>query len=66
VTVANGYLVESKLRNGPGQQILDGDGAALVIHAKADDYKTQPSGDSGDRIACAVLGSGAANAVNTQ
>jgi Cu-Zn family superoxide dismutase len=66
VTVANGYLVESKLRNGPGQQILDGDGAALVIHAKADDYKTQPSGDSGDRIACAVLGSGAANGVNPQ
>jgi hypothetical protein len=29
VTVANAYLVESKLRNGPGQQILDGDGAAL-------------------------------------
>lgn len=39
--------------------ILDEDGAALMIHAKADDYRTDPSGNSGDRIACAVLGAGA-------
>jgi len=36
--------------------MLDADGAALVIHAKTDDMKTDPSGNSGDRIACAVLG----------
>ena len=36
------------------------DGAALVIHAQADDYKTDPSGNSGDRIACAVLSPGGA------
>jgi Cu-Zn family superoxide dismutase len=30
-------------------------GKALVVHAKKDDYKTQPSGDSGDRIACGVI-----------
>jgi Cu-Zn family superoxide dismutase len=30
-------------------------GKALVIHAKPDDYKSQPSGDSGDRIACGVI-----------
>jgi len=30
-------------------------GAALVIHAKADDMKTDPSGNSGDRIACTVI-----------
>ena len=36
--------------------LLDADGAALVIHAKADDYRTDPSGNSGDRVACAVLG----------
>ena len=35
--------------------LADADGTALVIHAKADDYKTDPSGDSGDRIACAVV-----------
>jgi len=30
-------------------------GTALVIHAKADDTKTDPSGNSGDRIACGVI-----------
>ena len=38
--------------------LADADGTALVVHAKADDYKTDPSGDSGDRIACAVLAKG--------
>ena len=35
--------------------IMDADGTSLVIHARPDDYKTDPSGNSGDRIACAVL-----------
>jgi Cu-Zn family superoxide dismutase len=35
--------------------LLDGDGAAIVIHAKPDDYKTDPAGDAGDRIACGVI-----------
>jgi Cu-Zn family superoxide dismutase len=30
-------------------------GTAVVIHAKADDMKTDPSGSSGDRIACGVI-----------
>ena len=36
--------------------MLDGDGAAIVIHQSADDYRTDPSGNSGSRIACGVLG----------
>jgi len=35
--------------------LADADGSALVIHAQADDYMTDPSGNSGGRIACAVL-----------
>ncbi len=35
--------------------LVDADGTALVIHAKPDDYRTDPSGSSGDRIACAVI-----------
>jgi Cu-Zn family superoxide dismutase len=40
---------------GPSGVLLDADGAALVIHAQADDYVTDPSGNSGARIACAVI-----------
>lgn len=35
--------------------LMDEDGAALVVHANADDYKTDPSGNSGGRIACGVF-----------
>jgi Cu-Zn family superoxide dismutase len=42
------------LASGP-KSLADLDGSALVIHAKPDDYKTQPSGAAGDRIACAVV-----------
>ena len=44
----------AKMASG-AMMLADADGTALVIHAKPDDYKTDPSGDSGDRIACAVL-----------
>lgn len=35
--------------------LLDADGAALVIHANADDHRTQPIGGAGPRIGCAVI-----------
>jgi Cu-Zn family superoxide dismutase len=35
--------------------LFDADGSALVVHAGPDDYKTDPSGNSGDRIACAII-----------
>jgi Cu-Zn family superoxide dismutase len=42
------------LGDGPNSLFHDG-GTSLVIHAKADDLTTDPSGNSGDRIACAVI-----------
>ena len=35
--------------------IFDGDGTAVVVHAQPDDYRTDPSGASGDRVACGVF-----------
>jgi glucose/arabinose dehydrogenase/Cu/Zn superoxide dismutase len=35
--------------------LVDADGAAIVIHAEPDDYRTDPSGNSGARIACGVI-----------
>lgn len=35
--------------------VFDADGAAVVIHAGPDDYRSQPAGNAGDRIACGVL-----------
>ena len=35
--------------------LFDPNGTSLVIHAKPDDMKTDPSGNSGDRIACGVI-----------
>ena len=41
------------LKAGPHSLLTNG--AAIVVHAKADDYKTDPSGNSGDRVACGVI-----------
>ncbi|MGA7221123.1 MAG: superoxide dismutase family protein [Candidatus Sulfotelmatobacter sp.] len=42
------------LRDGVNSLFANG-GTAIVIHAKADDMKTDPSGNSGDRIACGAI-----------
>lgn len=53
---ANGVTNESMVLSGASLAGLgDADGSALVIHATADDHVTDPSGNSGLRIACAVL-----------
>jgi superoxide dismutase, Cu-Zn family len=44
---------DATLKDGPHSLLTSG--AAIVVHAKADDYKTDPSGNSGDRIACGVI-----------
>jgi superoxide dismutase, Cu-Zn family len=41
---------------GGSTAMLDSDGAAMMIHEKPDDYRTDPSGDAGARIACGTFG----------
>ena len=43
------------LEQGKPNSVFDNDGSSLVVHAKADDYKTDPAGNAGDRIACGVI-----------
>lgn len=38
--------------------LVDVDGAAIVVHAGPDDYRTDPAGNAGARIACGVLSHG--------
>lgn len=42
------------LRAGP-TSLFDADGSALVVHAAPDDFRTDPTGNSGGRAACGVL-----------
>ena len=39
-----------------GHSLFDADGSALVIHANPDDQMTDPTGNSGGRIVCGVIG----------
>jgi len=43
------------LKSGTLAGLLDADGSAFVVHAGPDDQKTDPSGNSGDRVACGVF-----------
>ena len=43
------------LEDGAESSLLAGDGTAVVIHAHADDYRSDPAGEAGERIACGVI-----------
>ena len=47
-------IPQASLTGGPAP-IVDADGATLMIHAAADDYRTDRSGNSGARIACGII-----------
>ena len=54
---ANGVLDQTVvLAKATMAQLLDADGSSIMIHANADDYVSQPAGNSGPKIACAVIG----------
>jgi Cu-Zn family superoxide dismutase len=35
--------------------VFDADGSAVVIHGRGDDYRSDPAGEAGNRIACGVI-----------
>ena len=43
------------LEKGKPNSVFDADGSSIVIHAGKDDYKSDPAGNAGDRIACGVI-----------
>lgn len=54
--IANVAFTTDRVSLTPGPRtLLDADGTSLVIHASADDQVTNPSGNSGARIACGVV-----------
>ena len=46
------------LRDNAPNSVFDGDGSAFIVHEGVDDYETQPTGDAGGRLACAVIEAG--------
>lgn len=52
------YHLPDGMISGGSTPLLDADGAAIVIHAQADDNVTDPTGNAGGRVACGVLAAG--------
>ena len=55
--IAKGTLNNPRvtLAEGAPNSVFANGGTALVVHAKADDEKTDPAGNAGDRIACGTI-----------
>lgn len=49
VTITGGQI------EGGNAALLDADGAAVMVHASPDDYRTDPTGNAGGRVACGVI-----------
>jgi Cu-Zn family superoxide dismutase len=49
------FTIPTAWMTGHARALLDADGAAIVVHAAPDDYRTDPSGNSGARIGCGEL-----------
>lgn len=49
------YVITGGMLREGAAPLLDADGAAVVVHAQADDYKTDPTGNAGGRLACGVV-----------
>ncbi len=47
-------ITGGELDSGPAP-LFDGDGAAVMIHAGPDDYRSDPAGAAGPRVACGVI-----------
>jgi superoxide dismutase, Cu-Zn family len=61
VTIGEGHVGQASfkvdylsLNPGPNSILANG-GTAIVVHEKADDMKTDPTGNAGNRIACGVI-----------
>jgi superoxide dismutase, Cu-Zn family len=61
ITVGADSSVHVAVQTPPGATLrgadgmLTGDGTSIIIHANADDHRTDPSGNAGERIACGVV-----------
>jgi Cu-Zn family superoxide dismutase len=60
ITIGEGHVGQAsfKVNYISLDSILDNGGTSIVVHEKADDMKTDPSGNSGNRIACGIITAG--------